>query len=135
MSRERFLQELCEVIRLKFPSASVNAFGSFAADLSIFLSDLDVSIVFPSPETPSNLDSRRVPEPCEPVVSSEEEEEDLQQRKEEGTIIKLDKPVNQHLYLDIWEEGSPNPPPGDAIVYLSLDLSVSLTAHSQRLSR
>lgn len=32
----------------KFPAASVTAFGSYSADLSIFLSDLDVSIHSPN---------------------------------------------------------------------------------------
>jgi predicted nucleotidyltransferase len=45
------LQELFEVIHIKFPSTSsyvvkVNAFGSYSAGLSIFLSDIDVSIIF-----------------------------------------------------------------------------------------
>ena len=121
MSRERLLQELCEVIRIKFPSAAVNAFGSYAADLSIFLSDLDVSIIFPSSDDRSVQSLQRLQFGLETVSDNSGDEpppfSDLQQRKEEGNIIPLDKPVNQHLYLSVWEEEKPGSNDRGLIIY------------------
>jgi DNA polymerase sigma len=47
------LEELTETIHHKYPQVAVNAFGSYSAGLSIFLSDIDISILFP-PEEKNN---------------------------------------------------------------------------------
>lgn len=72
----------------KFPAASVTAFGSYSADLSIFLSDLDVSIHFPQPPLPPSLP------PALPHTSS------ITTSAESRASIQPLPAPNQHIYLD-----------------------------------
>lgn len=77
------MKELSDVVLSKFPAASVTAFGSYSADLSIFLSDLDVSIHFPQSPPPS------LPHTSSITTSAESR----------ASIQSLPAP-NQHIYLD-----------------------------------
>lgn len=78
------MKELSDVVLSKFPAASVTAFGSYSADLSIFLSDLDVSIHFPQPPLPPSL-----PHTSSITTSAESR----------ASVQSLPAP-NQHIYLD-----------------------------------
>ena len=56
-ARERLLQEVEEVIKLKWPGCSVQPFGSYFSGLSIFLSDVDVTVLDLSLESTSEDES------------------------------------------------------------------------------
>lgn len=91
------------------------------------MSDLDVSILFPSKQTEVEVTNKDEEEVVDDEDCEEEEEDkeepltELQRAREEGIILKLEQPVNRHVYLNVWEENTTIPkdtiPKGKLDVY------------------